>query len=116
MNQEVPGPPPNIPDIPDADTATNPDFTGDHAQNRILFINTRWFRYGTDDKIHSSAMVLSALILMAALIIAVLGTIGLFSGHEAKWVDTLITWVGNAFLFTSGIAVGRSGKDKEPPG
>ena len=111
----VPAPPPAISDSPDADTALNPDFTGDYAQKRVLHVNTRWFKYGTDDKAHASAMVLSALLLLSALILAAIGAIVAFAGHEEKWLDTIVTWIGNAFLFTSGIAVGKGGKGPTPP-
>ncbi len=111
----VPAPPPAISDTPDADTALNPDFTGEYAQSRVLRVNTRWFRYGTDDKAHASAMVLSALLLFSALVLASIGAIVAFAGHEEKWLDTIATWIGNAFLFTSGIAVGKGGKVAPPP-
>jgi len=111
---DVPAPP-SLSDTPDQDTALNPDFTGDHAKNRVLHVNTRWFKYGTDDKAHASALVLSALLLLSALFLAVVGMIVSFSGHEQKWLDTLLTWIGNAFLFTSGIAVGKSGKESATP-
>jgi hypothetical protein len=111
----VPPPPQSISDTPDQDTALNPDFTGDHARNRILHVNTRWFKYGTDDKAHASAMVLSALLLLSALFLALIGAAASYSGHEMKWLDTIVTWIGNAFLFTSGIAVGKGGKDSSPP-
>jgi hypothetical protein len=104
---KVPAPPPNLPKVPDEDTAKDPDFTGEHAGNRVFYIKTEWLRYGTDDKGHGAALVLSGLLLAVALIVAVIGMIGLFSGRDATWIGTLLTWVGNAFLFTAGIAVGK---------
>jgi hypothetical protein len=34
----------------------------------------------------------------------------MISGKDPLWLQTLITWVRNAFLFTAGIAVGKSTK------
>jgi 4-hydroxybenzoate polyprenyltransferase len=59
-------------------------------------------------------MVLSALLLLSALVLSAIGAIVAFSGHEEKWLDTIVTWIGNAFLFTAGIAVGKGGKDVPP--
>jgi hypothetical protein len=107
----VPPPPGNPSTIPDADTEKGFDFAaGDHAENRILHIKTRWFRYGTDDKGHAAALVLSGLLLVSAPIIAIIGCVSLFSGKDPQWFQTLVTWIGNAFLFTAGIAVGKSAK------
>jgi hypothetical protein len=106
----IPAPTSNTSPVPDADTAKGFDWTGDHAENRILHINTRYFKYGTDDKGHAAALVLSALLLVAALLVGVIGVVGLYSGKDPQWVNTLITWIGNAFLFTSGIAVGKSSR------
>ena len=52
-------------------------------------------------------MVLSALLLTSAVIVAVIGATTQWSGQEAPWLNTLVTWIGNAFLFTAGIAVGK---------
>jgi hypothetical protein len=109
----APPPPPagNLSTVPDNYTAKGFDFAaGEHADNRILHINTRCFRYGTDDKGHAAALILSALLLGTAIIIAIIGAIGLFSGKDPQWLGTLVTWIGNAFLFTAGIAVGKSAK------
>lgn len=29
------------------------------------------------------------------------------SGKDPEWLKVMVTWIGNAFLFTSGIAVGK---------
>ncbi|MER2250663.1 hypothetical protein ABS772_12140 [Methylorubrum podarium] len=106
MPDKIP-PPPNPPAKADDYTASYPDFTGDKADNRILHITTRWLKYGTDDKGHAAAVVLSGLLLCSAALVAVIGATTQWSGQEAPWLNTLITWIGNAFLFTAGIAVGK---------
>lgn len=103
---DVPPPSGNLSTIPDADTAKGIDYASDeHADKRILHIHTR---YGTDDKGHAAALVLSGLLLGSAVVIALIGCLSLFSGKDPQWFQTLVTWIGNAFLFTAGIAVGKS--------
>ena len=115
MTLNTPPPPSNTPSVPDDATAKSPDFTGHHAGNRVLHITTGWVRYGTDDKGHAAALVLSSLLLIFALTVGVMGVVGMFSGRDAPWISTLITWIGNAFLFTSGIAVGKGGRNESKP-
>ena len=43
---------------------------------------------------------------------ALLGCLSLLSGKDPQWFQTLVTWIGNAFLFTAGIAVGKSASNK----
>jgi arginine exporter protein ArgO len=40
------------------------------------------------------------------------GCLSLLSGKDPQWFQTLVTWIGNAFLFTAGIAVGKSASNK----
>lgn len=111
--KKIPAPPGNLSPDPDQYTAKDPDFTGDHAGNRVLHLKLPWIRYGTDDKGHAAALVLSALLLIVALIVCVIGLIGQFSGHDAPWVGAILSWIGNAFLFTAGIAVGKSAESNK---
>jgi len=110
MQFEVAPPPSNIPDEPDTYTQAAPDYSHPKpAPNRILHIDTKYFRYGTADKAHAAALCLSASLLVSAVIIAIIGGCIEASSHsDPKWLDTLVTWIGNGFLFTAGIAVGRS--------
>jgi hypothetical protein len=109
VDPQVPLPPPTTSTIPDDATEEGlNDLTGPKAQNRVLHIDTRWFRYGINDRTHAAAMMLSFILLISAMIVAVFGVAGLYSGQRPEFVNTLITWIGNAFLFTTGIAVGRS--------
>jgi hypothetical protein len=54
----------------------------------------------------------SALLLAASLVVALLGCVSLLSGKDPQWFQTLVTWIGNAFLVTAGIAVGKSAGSK----
>jgi hypothetical protein len=109
----IPAPGGNLSKIPDPDTAKGFDYAADErAENRILHIHTKWFHYGTDDKGHAAALVLSAALLATAIVVALLGCLSLLSGKDPQWFQTLVTWIGNAFLFTAGIAVGKSASNK----
>jgi arginine exporter protein ArgO len=60
----------------------------------------------------TSRLVLSVCLLFTAIALCMLGIVGLYSGKDAPWLTTALTWIGNGFLFTAGIAVGKSGRDK----
>jgi hypothetical protein len=114
---EIPGPPSSISTEPDAYTAAAPDFSSeDRANHRVLHITTRFLKYGTDDKAHAAALILSGVLLVTAILVSIIGLISLFSSKDAKWIEVLLTWIGNAFLFTAGVAVGQSGSQKNKSG
>lgn len=115
MVDRIVAPPAMGGDTPDNFTAKNPDYTGDHAQNRVLHINTRILRYGTDDKAHAAALILSVSLLFSAILVVLVGIVQLITHSDSKWLETVLTWIGNAFLFTSGIAVGRGGSGQPAP-
>ena len=63
----IPGPGGNLSKIPDPDTEKGFDYASDErADNRILHIHTKWLHYGTDDKGHAAALILSAALLATA--------------------------------------------------
>lgn len=92
---------------PDRYTSSAPDFTGDSAPERIFFINLFFFKYGTKDKAHGAAILLSLLLLFVILIVIGIG----FRLGPSEWLDRVFTWLGSAFLFVAGVAVGRSGSE-----
>jgi len=90
---------------------TEPPGTGraaDSAENRILFINAGIFRYGTDDKTHAAAIVLSSVLLVVGLLVVIIGS---FSANSV-WLERALMLIWNAFMFVAGVALGRSGKEK----
>lgn len=92
-------------DIDEAEVRERPaDYTGSGASGRVLFIDTGWVKFGTDDKTLVTSFFLSAAILMIILVTIVVGG---FFGHE-DWWNTVFNWLGNAFLFTAGVAIGKS--------
>ena len=105
-------PPPDgdLSDVPDSATKRALDFTGSDAENRILFVNCGFFRYGTDDKTHAAAILLSIVLLLVAILIIL---IGLFSSNLG-WLERALSWVGTTFVFTAGVAIGRGGTKRAP--
>jgi hypothetical protein len=102
----IPPPPGDLPTSPDRDTRKAPDHTGAQAHQRVLFINLRFIKYGTDDRTRAAALFLC----MALLVLVVMDVgAGQFGGN-ALLADKAFAWLGNAFLFLAGIAVGRGGQ------
>ena len=104
MSLQIP-PPANTPRKPDKDTKKGiRDYTGPSADNRVLHINVGFFKYGTDDKTHAAAIVLSLL-----LFLTIVGV--LIFGNGGAWSVEAFRWLGGAFLFTAGVAIGKGGED-----
>ena len=103
-------PPPKIPDLgqvssePDKYTRKSPDMTGASAENRIIFINLGFFKYGTDDKAHAGAIFLSLLLLLV--MVASL-FVGAFTAANADWMRAFLQFIGSAFTLVAGVAIGR---------
>ncbi len=98
-------PPSNLSTTPDRATRrAQSDFTGKDARDRVLYINIWFLRYGTNDKAHAAAIVLSMVLLLALLGLVFFGT---HSG-DAAWNDRAFSWLSGAFLFVAGVALGKS--------
>ena len=68
-------PPSNLSPKPDRATRRGmSDFTGKDARNRVLYINAGFFKYGTNDKAHAAAIVLSMTLLLAIILLVFFGT------------------------------------------
>lgn len=101
----------NVPSEPDEDTkkGLRRDFTSPAAENRVLHINLGFFKYGTDDKAHAGAMVLSMALLA---MIALTGLAGFIPG-SGEWTKSLLQLLGSAFTFVSGVAIGQGLSKKD---
>ncbi len=101
--------PDNLSSQPDKDTKKGlPDFAADNsASDRVLHINLGFFKYGTNDKAHAAAIMLS-LLLFAAIIGVII--IGMWA-NSTVWPEKVFNWLGSAFLFASGIALGSKGEN-----
>ncbi len=107
---QIPPPSGELSNKPDKDTKKDLDFTGPSANKRVLYINAGIFKYGTDDKAHAASIALSMVLLAVSLIVMI---VGLFSGNT-QWLEKMQAWIGSAFLFVAGVAIGRGGKEKKP--
>ena len=83
------------------------DYTGPQAEDRVLHINFGFFKYGTNDKTHAAALVLS--LLLFCTIVGVL-----IWGDGGEWAKEAFHWLGSAFLFVTGVALGKGGKEGSP--
>ncbi|MCY4305992.1 MAG: hypothetical protein OXC62_14625 [Aestuariivita sp.] len=100
----------NNPNEPDSNTEkVSRDWTDSYSNvpDRAFYINTGILRYGTSDKVHGSSIVLSIFLLGIILLVII---IGLFS-ENTTWLESVFTWLGSAFLFVAGVAVGRSSEN-----
>lgn len=94
---------------PDAYTLSAPDYTQPTAPERVFYINLLFFRYGTKDKAHGASVLLSLVLLITVIIVILLG---LYVG-PSEWLDRVFTWLGSAFLFIAGVAVGRNNENSD---
>lgn len=103
--------PKSVPSAPDADTrkGLGDDMTGAQARERVLFVDLRFLRYGTNDKTHAAAVVFATVLLLSVNVVIFLPM--LCAGVDAGWAERALTWLGNAFLFIVGVAIGRGGRD-----
>ena len=103
MSQKILPPSGNTSTIPDKATRTGmPDHTGKGAEGRVLHLNLWFFKYGTDDKSHAAAILLSLLLLIIIVVVILWG----MDAKNTGWADKVFSWLGSAFLFVTGIALG----------
>lgn len=81
------------------------DYTeGKTAPARVMHINLWVFKYGTNDKTHGAAVALAIFLLMLITLIYVTGFLS-----DNTLADKVLSWLGSAFMFVAGVAVGKSG-------
>lgn len=109
-------PPPILPPLnvaPQPDKATQiglQDFTGNSADKRVLHINLGFIKYGTNDKSHAAAIVLSIVLLLTIIGVIFIGV----ASPDLAWKEKIFNWLGGAFLFVSGVALGgKSNQDSD---
>jgi len=102
--QQLPLPPPETSDEPDSATEKFPDYTGDTAGNRVFHFKLGPLKYGTEDKGHAAALILSVLLLFVIFVFMIIGTFA----SNTEWISDVFVWLGSAFLIVSGVAIGKS--------
>ena len=92
--------------LPDQDTKTGlpDDQTGPKAKGRIFFINLGFVRYGSTDKAHGAAVLLSLLLFLLLCVLLVL--IVRFPDNDS--LGRFFDWLSGAFLVIAGVAIGRN--------
>ncbi len=110
MPDDIPPPTAGISPTPDKDTAKGiADMSADDTVGgRVLHIKLFGFKYGSDDKTHSAAFVLSLILLSIIFIIIILGS----WATNKELIDKALSSLIAAFTFTGGVAIGRGG---DPP-
>ena len=98
-------PPPQDPS-PDETTKLGlpDDQTGPKAQGRVFYINLGLVRYGSTDKAHGAAVLLSLLLFL--LLASVLLLTVYFP--ENALLERIFDWLSGAFLVIAGVAIGRN--------
>ena len=87
-----PKPPPEASPLPDKDTKQDPAFHEGGGAGQVFHFN-RWdLSYGTDDKGHAAAIILSVLTLLLLFVLIIVGAIS-----DRDWMSDALKIVGTAF-------------------
>lgn len=87
---------------PDRYTESGAIFFQGGAPNQVLKFERFGVSYGTDDKSHAAAIILSLVIGFLLLVVFVIG-----SFVERTWIPDALKILGTAFTFTIGVAIGQ---------
>ncbi|ESW60222.1 MAG: hypothetical protein Q27BPR15_13070 [Rhodobacter sp. CACIA14H1] len=104
--------PPARVETPDRYTRQGPNFIENGAPNQVFRFCKWGIEYGTDDKGHAAAIIISTCLLLLLCVLFVIGAI-----VERGWIGDALQIVGTAFTITAGVAIGKgaeaSKKDEE---
>ena len=95
--------PPESPPDPDADTRKGPGFDQGGRPGQVFHFRKFGISYGTDDKGHAAAIILSVLTLISLIILFIIGSI-----FDRDWIGDALKILGTTFTLVTGIAVGKS--------
>lgn len=79
------------------------DYTGDNADERVLYINLYFIKFGSTDRLQGAALMLS-MVLLFLIALSILG--GFVS--DSSWAKEAIAWLGTPLMLVVGVAVGRA--------
>lgn len=98
-------PPPQDP-LPDPPTKLGipDDQTGPEAKGRVFYINLGFVRYGSTDKAHGAAVLLSLLLFLLMAAVLALSV----CSPENALLERIFDWLSGAFLVIAGVAIGRN--------
>lgn len=103
----VPADSPTVSATPDKDTQRFPDMTEPGSPGRVFGFDFMGFKYGSSDKLHSAAFLLSILMVVAVIILAV---ISMFAKNGEAASDAVQT-LGQVLILTIGVAIGRGASE-----
>lgn len=83
------------------------DYTGAEAHQRVFYVNLLFLRYGTNDKTHAAALILSFVLLVATVATFASG----YFVEKTDWAEGATRWFGSSFLFVAGVAIGKGGRE-----
>ena len=109
MQNQIPPPDGNLSNKPDKDTRRGMDMTGADADNRVLFIDVKLFKYGTADHARAASICLSVILLFLGFVLSI---IGLWATNNSA-LERSIFWISSAFFFVSGVCIGKGGTNTE---
>ena len=92
---------------PDRFTKSADSFIDGGAPNQVFKFEKFGISYGTDDKSHAAAILLSIVIGMLLLAIFAIGAF-----VERSWIPDALKILGSAFTFTAGVAIGQGTSKK----
>ena len=78
------------------------DYTGPNAASRVLHLNLWVFKYGTDDKAHAAAIILSFIQLACIMLLFIFAA-------STPAEERFVSFLESGFLLTAGVAIGQSG-------
>lgn len=88
-------------------TSLDPTFMEGNAPEQVFHFRKWGLSYGTDDKGHAAALILSVIL---AILLGIIFAIGLFV--DRSWIPDAIKIVGTALTLTTGVAIGKSTSSK----
>jgi hypothetical protein len=94
--------PPANGDTPDKYTRQGPGFIPNGAPNQVFRFCKWGIEYGTDDKGHAAAIIISTCLLLLLLVLFVLGAL-----VDRSWMGDALKIIGTAFTLTAGVAIGK---------
>lgn len=89
------------------------DYTGKRADQRVLYINLYFLKYGTNDKVHAASLLISCFLLIVITLLIISTIFGWVDASD-DFVEKMFDWLTNTVLFTIGVAIGGRAKEYYP--
>lgn len=102
-------PPPDPPFEPDRDTKKHPGFDKGGGPGQVFHFQKWGISYGTDDKGHAAALILSFFLLcFMALLFLLWSVVNIFNDVSGQsWISDALKIFGPIFTLVVGVAIGK---------